>query len=819
MKKLFWLLLMLLMTATAEAQVAQPYITTTSPMGGKRGSTVTLTVDGYNLTGASEILWSRPGIASRITQNAELVREPHARSSPTATLIVDKSTKHRLTIEANISAEAIPGLYNFRIQTPLGTTNSGRIIVGTLPEAQEIETDEAQSISLPATIIGDLQRRGDADQFKFAAKAGQTIVFEVVASMLNSRLDSVLTLLDDKGNKLASNNDNGPSRDSLLGYTFKENGNYIIRISDLERQGQMGAYGYRLNIGELAYITHLFPLGVKAGSQTEVSAFGFNLPDKKSLVMPQKKTAWNDSAALMIYSDKGESFNTLRLGIGSFPEMMEQATPTSAASPQTVSWPITVNGRIWDEGTKEGQRDRETAGRRAGTNTVSALSIPPSLNPSIISSGADFYRFKARKGQQLVLEIGAQRFGSPLDAVIELLDAKGNPIPRVLARCLLDTQMTLNDRDSASRGFRITHWNGIHVNDTLMAGNELVQVDVLPKTPDEDISFKSFQGQRLTYEGTTPEAHANGSTVYKVSLHAPGTKLPSNGLPVVTFFNRNDDGGPMYGKDSKLNFTAPVDGDYIVRISDVRGQQGERYAYRLTIHEPEPDFVLFADPENPNVPAGSSLPITVTAYRNDGFDGDIAVKLLDLPAGFTASESVIRSGQTSTIVMISAAANATGSFPLRIQASAIVNGKPLIRDLKTDERIAIVSAAPSPELLVWTEPQQVVLEPGGKVTVSIRVERERGFAGRVPFDVRNLPPGVIVTDVGLNGVLITEAETTQRFTLSAESWVKPMEQPIFVVGRIETTSPQRSDFPAKPITLIIKPTQTSAKGTTTSQRE
>lgn len=819
MKKLFWLLLMLLVAATAQAQVAQPYITTTSPMGGKRGSTVTFTVDGYNLTNASEVLWSRPGITSRITLNAELAREPHARSSPTATLIVDKSTKHRLTIEAKISAEAIPGVYNFRIQTPLGTTNSRQIIVGTLPEIQETEASEsieAQSINLPATVIGDLQRRGDTDQFKFTAKAGQTIVFEVVASMLNSRLDSVLTLLDDKGTKLASNNDNGPSRDSLLGHTFKESGNYIIRISDLERQGQAGAYGYRLNIGELAYVTHLFPLGVKADSRTEVAAYGFNLPDKKAMVIPEKKTAWNDSATVVMGSDKGESFNTLRLGIGSFPEVVEQTEPTSVTAPQSVSWPVTINGRIWDRREIEGKRDREMGELRS---EASSPSISPSLNPSVPPSVSDYYRFKARKGQQIVLEVGAQRFGSPLDAVIEVLDAKGNPIPRVLARCLLDTQMTLNDRDSASRGFRITHWNGISVNDYLMAGNELVQVDVLPKTPDEDIFFKSFQGQRLTYEATTPEAHANGSTVYKVSLHLPGTKLPSNGLPVVTFYNRNDDGGPMYGKDSKLNFTTPEDGEYIVRISDVRGQQGERYAYRLTIHEPEPDFVLFADPENPNVPAGSSLPITVTAYRNDGLDGDIAVKLLDLPAGFTASEAVIRSGQTSTVVMISAATTATGSFPLRVQASATVNGQPLVRELKTEERIAIVSTAPSPELLVWTDPQQVVLKPGGKVTVSIRVERQSGFAGRVPFDVRNLPPGVIVTDVGLNGVLITEAETTQRFTLSAESWVKPMEQPIFVVGRIETTSPQRSDFPAKPITLIIKPTQTSAKGTTTSQRE
>ncbi len=786
MKKLFWLLFTLMSAATVQAQVAQPYITTTSPMGGKRGSTVTLTVDGYNLTNASEVLWSKPGIASRIALNSELVREPHTRPSPTAILIVDKSTKHRLTIEASISEEAIPGIYSFRIRTPLGTTNAGRIIVGALPEIRERETGqgEPQTINLPVTVVGELQRRGDSDEFKFAAKAGQTIVFEVVASMLNSRLDSVLTLFDEQGAHLATNNDNGTSKDSLLGYTFKRDGHYFIRISDLERQGQMNQYGYRLNIGELTYLTHAFPLGVQADTRTEIAAFGFNLPDKKALVLPQKKTGWNDSTALMLSSAKGDSSNTLRMAIGSHPEVMEQNQPTSVTSPQSVNWPVTINGRIWNEANRP-------------------------INPSPAHPVADYYRFRARKGQQLILEVGAQRFGSPLDSVIEVLDAKGNPIPRVLARCLLETQMTLNDRDSASRGFRITHWNGIFVNDMLMAGNELVQVDVLPKTPDEDIFFKSFQGQRLTYEGTTPEAHANGSTVYKVSLHAPGTKLPTNGLPVVTFFNRNDDGGPMYGKDSKLHFTAPENGEYIAKISDVRGQHGERYAYRLTIHEPEPDFVLFADPENPNVPAGSASPITVTAYRNDGFDGDITVKLPDLPSGFTAREAVIRSGQTSTVILLEAADGATASFPLRIQASAIANGKTIVREWKTDERIAVVSVAPKPELLVWSEPEQIILEPGGKATVSIRVKREGGFAGRVPFDVRNLPYGVIVTDVGLNGVLITEEETTQRFTLSAESWVQPMEQPIFVVGRIETTSPQRSDFPAAPIKLVIKPKQIS----------
>ena len=112
--------------------------------------------------------------------------------------------------------------------------------------------------------------------------------------MLNSRLDSVLTLFDDQGTQLATNNDHGASKDSLLGYTFTRDGHYVIRISDLERQGQMNQYGYRLNVGELIYLTHAFPLGVQADTRTEIAAFGFNLPDKKALVMPQKKMGWND---------------------------------------------------------------------------------------------------------------------------------------------------------------------------------------------------------------------------------------------------------------------------------------------------------------------------------------------------------------------------------------------------------------------------------------------------------------------------------------------------------------------------------------------
>src|SRR5262249_59706821 len=124
-------------------------------------------------------------------------------------------------------------------------------------------------------------------------------------------------------------------------------------------------------------------------------------------------------------------------------------------------------------------------------------------------------------------------------------------------RGLPEPRLTLNAGAAASRGFRLLNWNGIHVDDCLLAGNEFVQVGALPKGPDEDTFLKSFMGQRLAFEDTTPEAHAANSTAYKVSLHplAPaaasaGNRLAPSGLPVVTLYYPHDAGGPAYATGS-----------------------------------------------------------------------------------------------------------------------------------------------------------------------------------------------------------------------------------------------------------------------------
>src|SRR5262249_40333927 len=71
------------------------------------------------------------------------------------------------------------------------------------------------------------------------------------------------------------------------------------------------------------------------------------------------------------------------------------------------------------------------------------------------------------------------------------------------------------------------------------------------------------------------------------------------------------------------------------------------YSYRLRVSRPQPDFELRITPSAINARSGATIPFAVYAIRRDGFEGDIAVKLKDAPAGFVLDGAVIPAGQSS----------------------------------------------------------------------------------------------------------------------------------------------------------------------------
>jgi hypothetical protein len=83
----------------------------------------------------------------------------------------------------------------------------------------------------------------------------------------------------------------------------------------------------------------------------------------------------------------------------------------------------------------------------------------------------------------------------------------------------------------------------------------------------------------------------------------------------------------------------------------------------------------------------------------------------------------------------------------------------------------------------------------------VTIERKEGFKNRIPIDIRGLPHGVTVQNIGLNKIMITEKETTREVVIRAEPWVVPATFPILVVAQREG---KKAEFAATPVMLTIQ---------------
>jgi dipeptidyl aminopeptidase/acylaminoacyl peptidase len=606
-----------------------------------------------------------------------------------------------------------------------------------------------QNIALSASISGKLSRAGELDWYRFEAKAGQEVGVQAVTD--RAKFEPVLTFTDAQGQTLEETN-NG-----VLGFTCPSAGTYALGIRDRDYRG--ADLTYRLHVGELAVVTSVFPLGLRRGTEINVTIEGVHLPFRKTFVIARDDATLGSQIAVG-FEPKKQPVGAASLVVGEFPEVVSVDGKTPP-----IPIPGTANGRILKPGS------------------------------------AETWTFSAKKGQRLILEINARRLGSALDSVLEILDAKGQPVPRAVLRSVARTYVTFRDHDSAGSGIRIEAWTELAMNDYLLVGDELLRIRELPKGPDDDCQFWSVGGQRIGWLDTTPTHHPLGEPMYKVMIHPPGTTFAPNGFPMVTLPYRNDDGGAGFGKDSRLTFDPPADGEYRVRVTDARGQGGPRHAYRLTIRQPRPSFNVSFSPTGPSVWKGGAVPVTVNVERIDGFDGKIDVKLDNLPPGFSAPPTNILGSDNSTALTLFADATAVNppadSPPLKVIARAMIDGKEVIREATG----ALPKVVDGGSIVTTTEQSEVRIKPGGEVRLTVHVDRQNGFAGRIPLDVRGLPHGVRVLNIGLNGILITEKETVRTVVIYAEPWVESAEHPFVVLARSEQ---KNTEHAARSVLLRIE---------------
>jgi WD40 repeat protein len=697
-----------------------PVLTRVTPDAVRRGQTVRVTLEGQRLDQVTSIRLDPDGVGATIDRSTR--------------------TASRLEIDLTVAPSAAVGPLPLRVISGVGQSNELNLFVDRFPVVRETARSDsagtAANVTLPATVLGSIDRAGDTDYFRFTATAGQQVGVQATAHD-PKKLEPTLVLTDDAGTVLAE------SFNGLLGVTVPKAGTYAVGVADKEFRGGAG-FEYRLHVGHIPIVTGVFPLGIQRGRASTVHIDGVNLgsPHGRAVTVnvPSSDKIGSQIKIPLAAVNGEKPLGPAEVVVGEFPASVATAD----------------GGEVKVPGTADG-----------------ILSAP---------GQAQAVRFAAKKGEKLVVEVHAARLGSPLDSHVEILTADGKPAHRATLRCVAQTFVTFRDHDADKPGIRLDTWNELRTNDYLYVGTELMRIKELPRNPDDDCQFVQVDGKRIGFLGTTPTHHPQNAPMYKVEVHPPHTTFPPNGMPVFPLAYRNDDGGPGFGKDSMLEFDPPESGTYQVRVSDARGFGGPNFAYRLTVRSPKPDFTIRVTPNAPQVWKNGGVPVTVTATRIDGYAGPIAVRFDGLTAPFRIPATVIEAEQTTAVVTLFADGDkADKPGPLKAVATATIDGREIIR-----EAAAGTPALRDPgDLTTTTSAAEVTVRPGRETKLTVKIDRRGDFKGRVPLEVRGLPHGVKVLNIGLNGILVMPDQTEREIVIYAEPWVTPKQVPIVVSSRSE----------------------------------
>jgi hypothetical protein len=249
------------------------------------------------------------------------------------------------------------------------------------------------STTLPAVLNGQIMP-GEINYYRFQAKRGQRLVIatsarELVPYMADAVpgwFQAVVSLRDANGKEVAFADDFRFNPDPVLYYEVAADGEYTLLIHDSIYRGRED-FVYRITIGEIPFITSIFPLGGSQGTTVPVELRGWNLSSSR-LMAPTSRPGL---AQISVDSGPLRS-NALPFAVGTLHEVMEQEPNDQTSRAQHIIGAAIINGRI----------DRP--------------------------GDWDVYRFRGLAGQKFVAEVIARRLGSPLDSFLRLTDAKGKQL-------------------------------------------------------------------------------------------------------------------------------------------------------------------------------------------------------------------------------------------------------------------------------------------------------------------------------------------------------------------------------------------------------
>ena len=318
--------------------------------------------------------------------------------------------------EVTVAPDAKPGRREIRVITKRGISNALSFYVGQVPEVarKPMKTarkpvlgkehlaqrkrppeEETMRITVPCTMNGQIAA-GEVNRYRFPASKGQRLLIcakarqlvPYVADGVPGWFQAVLRLHDANGKELAYNDDFRFHPDPVLYFEVPANGDYVLTINEAIFRGRE-SFVYRITIGELPFVTGIFPLGGRVGQPVKIEACGWNL--EKAALAPPPKDA-KPGRYLIAAADGKLVSNYVPFALDTLGECLDKEPNDSPSKAQKVNLPIIVNGRA----------DRP--------------------------GDWDVFEVEGKAGQTIVAQVHARRLGSPFDSFVKVTGADGKII-------------------------------------------------------------------------------------------------------------------------------------------------------------------------------------------------------------------------------------------------------------------------------------------------------------------------------------------------------------------------------------------------------
>ena len=318
--------------------------------------------------------------------------------------------------EVTVAPDAKPGRREIRVITKLGVSNALPFYVGQVPEVARKPMKTAQKpvlgkeslaqrkrppeevemrITVPCTMNGQVAP-GEVNRYRFEASKGQHLLISAkarqlvpyVADGVPGWFQAVMKLQDAHGKELAYDDDYRFHPDPVIFFEVPEDGEYVLTINEALFRGRE-SFVYRITIGELPFVTSVFPMGGHVGEPVQVAMDGWNL-DQAKLTLPPPDA--KPGRYLIAASIGNLLTNYVPFALDTLPECLEQEPNDDRAQAQKINRPIIINGRA----------DRP--------------------------GDWDVFQVTGKAGQTIVAEVNARRLGSPFDSFLKVTNADGKVI-------------------------------------------------------------------------------------------------------------------------------------------------------------------------------------------------------------------------------------------------------------------------------------------------------------------------------------------------------------------------------------------------------